>query len=347
VKEEEEMPKKKKGKKAALKAAEEEKALGKKKGQEADKNYSITRGIDLKDVATVINYDMPHTIRDYVHRVGRCARGGATGTALSFSNKDQEKFLAAVIDDQAAVNALQPLPMQLSDAEKFRYRVEDMLGSCKSRRVIDKYRLRELRREALKSDKLEEYFEEHPEEKRLLQRRQRRHKKLANTDHLQALPHYLVPEQFAATYTPAQQAAQKAAAEAGLGDSAAAKMKRSDIAKSKDPLQSFDPKGKTAKQKRQLQKMRRMEKYNKETFLEMDKKIDPETANIEELPPLSGRAIWKLQHGKSIRRKDDVMGERRRMTFWQRKREKQNSLYNKSNKKVREKIKKKAKVKGY
>jgi ATP-dependent RNA helicase DDX5/DBP2 len=42
------------------------------------------RGLDIKDVATVINFDMPNNAEDYVHRIGRCGRAGATGTAISF-----------------------------------------------------------------------------------------------------------------------------------------------------------------------------------------------------------------------------------------------------------------------
>lgn len=42
------------------------------------------RGIDIKDVTHVINYTVPQTYEDYVHRIGRTGRGGAKGTALTF-----------------------------------------------------------------------------------------------------------------------------------------------------------------------------------------------------------------------------------------------------------------------
>ena len=42
------------------------------------------RGIDVPDVALVINYDMPNAIEHYTHRIGRTARAGRTGTAITF-----------------------------------------------------------------------------------------------------------------------------------------------------------------------------------------------------------------------------------------------------------------------
>lgn len=38
-----------------------------------------SRGLDVKDIDVVINYDMPNCIEDYVHRIGRTGRAGAKG----------------------------------------------------------------------------------------------------------------------------------------------------------------------------------------------------------------------------------------------------------------------------
>nr|XP_018905630.1 PREDICTED: probable ATP-dependent RNA helicase DDX23 [Bemisia tabaci] len=46
------------------------------------------RGIDIKDVSMVINYDMAKSIEDYTHRIGRTGRAGKTGVAVSFLTKD-------------------------------------------------------------------------------------------------------------------------------------------------------------------------------------------------------------------------------------------------------------------
>lgn len=43
-----------------------------------------SRGIDVKDLTLVLNYDFPQNCEDYIHRVGRTGRAGATGTAITF-----------------------------------------------------------------------------------------------------------------------------------------------------------------------------------------------------------------------------------------------------------------------
>jgi ATP-dependent RNA helicase RhlE len=42
------------------------------------------RGIDVQDIAHVVNYDMPNAAEDFVHRIGRTGRAGATGVATTF-----------------------------------------------------------------------------------------------------------------------------------------------------------------------------------------------------------------------------------------------------------------------
>ena len=51
------------------------------------------RGIDVDGVTHVINYDLPNVPESYVHRIGRTARAGATGIAMSFCNDEERAFL--------------------------------------------------------------------------------------------------------------------------------------------------------------------------------------------------------------------------------------------------------------
>jgi superfamily II DNA/RNA helicase len=56
----------------------------------------VSRGIDINDISTVINYDTPKDPEDYVHRIGRTARGtDGSGLAITFvSEKEQRAFRA-------------------------------------------------------------------------------------------------------------------------------------------------------------------------------------------------------------------------------------------------------------
>ncbi|KAI8332603.1 P-loop containing nucleoside triphosphate hydrolase protein [Chlamydoabsidia padenii] len=61
-----------------------------------------SRGIDVKDVKFVINYDFPTNIEDYVHRVGRTGRGGRTGSSITFftfENARQARELIGILEE--------------------------------------------------------------------------------------------------------------------------------------------------------------------------------------------------------------------------------------------------------
>jgi ATP-dependent RNA helicase RhlB len=57
-----------------------------------------SRGIHVDGVTHVINYDLPQDREDYVHRIGRTARAGATGKAISFADEDLVFYLADIED---------------------------------------------------------------------------------------------------------------------------------------------------------------------------------------------------------------------------------------------------------
>ncbi|MEA2676690.1 MAG: ATP-dependent helicase RhlE [Chloroflexota bacterium] len=54
------------------------------------------RGLDIEALPIVINYELPHTAHDYVHRIGRTGRAGALGRAISLVAPDEEDYLRAV-----------------------------------------------------------------------------------------------------------------------------------------------------------------------------------------------------------------------------------------------------------
>lgn len=78
------------------------------------------RGIDVKGVTCVINYDMPGNIEDYVHRIGRTGRAGAKGTAISFftrDNQNQAHDLIVILSE-----AKQDVPPELQALDKRGFR---------------------------------------------------------------------------------------------------------------------------------------------------------------------------------------------------------------------------------
>ncbi|MBR3717836.1 MAG: DEAD/DEAH box helicase, partial [Bacteroidaceae bacterium] len=58
----------------------------------------LSRGIDIDDIQMVINYDVPHDYEDYVHRIGRTARAGNDGAALTFVSPDDFHYFKQIED---------------------------------------------------------------------------------------------------------------------------------------------------------------------------------------------------------------------------------------------------------
>ena len=55
-----------------------------------------SRGIDVEDISHVINYDVPHTPEDYVHRIGRTGRVEAVGDAFTLMSPEEQKDVTAI-----------------------------------------------------------------------------------------------------------------------------------------------------------------------------------------------------------------------------------------------------------
>lgn len=69
------------------------------------------RGLDVKQLKLVINYDVPNHLEDYVHRSGRTGRAGNTGTAVTFITPEQDKYAVDLV--KALQLSKQPIPEDL------------------------------------------------------------------------------------------------------------------------------------------------------------------------------------------------------------------------------------------
>lgn len=69
------------------------------------------RGLDVKELGLVINYECPNHMEDYVHRVGRTGRAGNKGTAITFITREQERFAPDICRALKTSNV--PVPSEL------------------------------------------------------------------------------------------------------------------------------------------------------------------------------------------------------------------------------------------
>ena len=89
----------------------------------------VARGIDIEDIGTVINYDVPHDPEDYIHRIGRTARASATGTGITFvSEQEQDKFQRIEKFIEREIEKL-PIPERLGKGPKYDPAACDRRGS--------------------------------------------------------------------------------------------------------------------------------------------------------------------------------------------------------------------------
>lgn len=133
------------------------------KRKQRDGEYGVSRGLDFRGVSFVVNVDLPSSTDSYTHRIGRTARGGANGVALTLidaSKREECEMLAMIQESQPTKSAVvggngdgelkqvtaegvegnreaivgmhpqvqrQPCPLDfdLKEIEGFRYRVED------------------------------------------------------------------------------------------------------------------------------------------------------------------------------------------------------------------------------
>ena len=167
----------------------------------------VSRGVDFRDVSCVVNFDMPHDYKSYFHRIGRTARAGKSGTALSFFipssefKKSKQTFFPGAENDEEVLRKIskhqkdgqkiEDWTFDMKKLEPFRYRFTDALRAV-TRIAVREARIKEIRMELAKSEKLGRYFEENPEELAHLRHDQTLHPARIQP-HLKHVPDYLLP----------------------------------------------------------------------------------------------------------------------------------------------------------
>lgn len=106
----------------------------------------VARGIDIDDISMVVNYDVPREAEDYVHRIGRTARAGSDGRAVTLvSEREQSKF--KFIEDFIGREVRkEQLPDELGDTPEYRPRSRDGRNRRNDRRHSSSGRRRNDRR---------------------------------------------------------------------------------------------------------------------------------------------------------------------------------------------------------
>ncbi|KAK3075515.1 ATP-dependent DNA/RNA helicase [Teratosphaeriaceae sp. CCFEE 6253] len=175
----------------------------------ADREFGISRGLDFRHVACVLNFDLPATAKSYTHRIGRTARAHHPGTALSFHVPAElyrkskatsipqcardDEVLAAITAEQATWGAkVEEWAFEMQKLEAFRYRFADALRGV-TRGAVRGARTAELKHALLHSEKLARHFEENPEELRHLRRHDGESHAVRVQAHLRHVPDYLLP----------------------------------------------------------------------------------------------------------------------------------------------------------
>lgn len=181
----------------------------KSKRQHRDKEYGVSRGIDFHNVSCVLNFDLPLSSKSYIHRVGRTARAGKPGMALSFvvpkkevgkhktaslpTSKKDEKVLNRIVKQQLRNGfEIKPYNFDMKQVEGFRYRAEDAFRAVTLVSVKDA-RVKDLKNELLNSEKLKRYFQENPKDLASLRHDKELHPTRVQS-HLKRVPEYLLPE---------------------------------------------------------------------------------------------------------------------------------------------------------
>ncbi|NDV64525.1 DEAD/DEAH box helicase [Bacteroides sp. 224] len=94
----------------------------------------VSRGIDIDDIRSVINYDVPHDSEDYVHRIGRTARANNDGVAITFVSEKEQSNFKSIEDFLGKTIYKIPVPAELGESPEYAPRATRYTGGRKPRK---------------------------------------------------------------------------------------------------------------------------------------------------------------------------------------------------------------------
>jgi ATP-dependent RNA helicase DDX56/DBP9 len=247
----------------------------KKSSVDDEEDYGVARGIDFQAVNFVINFDFPKTAAAYTHRIGRTARGGASGTALSFvtipgmkdtylsesatairdsetlsevrlqqprlGSVEGDNILAAIAGPAGATqeqdeSTMQPAPLVFNMKELESFRYR-VYDTLRSvtSAAVKEFRTAEIKREILNSTKLKTFFMENPNDLKVLRHDKAILHPIKQKDHLKHVPDYLIPTSMRSVANTSNKKKKRKNMKSGHTAEA-----RSMQSKMKDPLQNPD-----------------------------------------------------------------------------------------------------------
>ena len=103
------------------------------------------RGIDISALSHVVNFDVPNDPDDYIHRVGRTARAGATGDAVTFASPDERQELRAIeraVKKTIPRQTLAGFDYKHKPSERFEIPIGERIAQIRARKAEERARAR-------------------------------------------------------------------------------------------------------------------------------------------------------------------------------------------------------------
>ncbi|GMH77229.1 hypothetical protein TL16_g07339 [Triparma laevis f. inornata] len=188
-------------------------ASSKKSTTTTSSDFGVSRGVDFRGVKFVVNVDLPSSPSAYTHRIGRTARAGASGCALTLIDSTSQTELEMLqnirttqdrlplpkstdtLTSSATEGSMQParLEFDLTEIEGFRYRVEDVSRAVTKVAIMETIQT-EIKESVLNSERLQEHFAQNPQDRQLLEADKMRSNVNKVQGHLKNVPNYLIPK---------------------------------------------------------------------------------------------------------------------------------------------------------